>query len=97
MSSVLKVLSELGAGKDKALLIELPQDLAKEIHIRHDGSVDTMALLKLLRKVAVAELQEQSGKDQNNLVETEDDVLERRAFLMNMIFNRDAAVDVRSS
>ncbi len=96
MSSVLKILSELGDGKDKALLIELPSDLAKEIKIHHDGSVDTMALLKLLRKVAVAELQEQSD-EQDKKIETETDLLERRAFLMNMIFNRDVAVDVRSS
>jgi len=93
MSSVLKVLSELGEGKDKALLIELPSDLAKEIHIHHDGSVDTMALLKLLRKVAVAELQEQNNP--HEVHESENDVLERRAFLMNMIFNKNMAVDIK--
>ncbi len=91
MSSVLKVLSELGDGQDKALLIELPGDLAKEIHIHKDGSVDTMALLKLLRKVAVAELQSQTNSA--NALETEEDIMSRKAFLMNMIFNSKMAID----
>lgn len=91
MSSVLKVLSELGDGKDKALLIELPGDLAKEIHIHCDGSVDTMALLKLLRKVAVAELQAQAASAA--VLETEEEIMDRKAFLMNMIFNSQVAVN----
>jgi len=91
MSSVLKVLSELGEGKDKALLIELPGDLAKEIHIHQDGSVDTMALLKLLRKVAIAELQNQT--DSSAALETEEEIMDRKAFLMNMIFNSQVAID----
>lgn len=87
-SSVLKVLSELGQGDDKALLIELPKELLENIDVSSDGSVDTMQLLKLLRRAAITELQDKASK-----VESEDEALSRKAHLMNMIFNPDVAVD----
>lgn len=88
MSSVLKVLSELGQGDDKALLIELPKDLLDNIDVAQDGSVDTMQLLKLLRRAAIEELQDKTGQ-----LESEDEALARKAYLMNMIFNPEVAVD----
>ena len=88
MSSILKILSELGTGDDKALLIELPKELLDNIDIENDGSVDTLDLLKVLRKAAIAEL-----NDKTNTIETEDQAMSRKAYLMNKIFNSDIAVD----
>ena len=99
---VLRVLSELGEGHEKSLLIELPKALAEEINIRHDGSVDAMSLLKLLRKAAVSELKAPvssavgSASDCQSQKELDEEAVERKAFLMNMIFNKDLAFKERA-
>lgn len=85
---MLKILSELGHEDQKALLIELPSHIADQVEIAQDGSVDTLSLLKILRRAAIADMQ-----SKNAVQETEDEVIARKVELMNMIFNPEIAAD----
>lgn len=88
MSSMLKILSELGSDDQKALLIELPSHIADDVEISADGSVDTLSLLKILRRAAIEDMQ-----SKQKTRETEDEVIARKVELMNMIFNPELAVN----
>ena len=48
MKRALKVIAELGCDENKALLIEMPQDMISGLKIAMDGTVDTKCLLGML-------------------------------------------------
>ncbi|MDF2690519.1 MAG: hypothetical protein K0S29_374 [Gammaproteobacteria bacterium] len=55
MSKSLGLISEIGEGKNKALLLELPQELAMGLSIQTDGRVNTRQLLDLFAAVLCQE------------------------------------------
>jgi hypothetical protein len=55
MNKALRVISDIGKGMDKDLLIELPQELATGLNIQTDGRVDTKQLLDLFGAVLCQE------------------------------------------
>jgi hypothetical protein len=48
MTRTLKIISEMGCGDNKALLIEMPQDMIQGLKVYADGTVDTKCLLGML-------------------------------------------------
>jgi len=86
MAKHMRVISKIGEGKDKALLLEVPLDLANALSIYTDGSVDTMELLNLF---SAALCQEESCPiNSENLIS-----LQERIELMLNIYDSDRAVD----
>ncbi len=51
----MRILSELGSEENKALLCEIPAEWTKDIQIYSDGSINTLGILKLLRKGFLSE------------------------------------------
>ncbi|MDF2940011.1 MAG: hypothetical protein K0R66_653 [Gammaproteobacteria bacterium] len=51
MKKKLKVIAEMGSADNKALLIEMPQDMIQGLKIYADGTVDTKVLLGMLMMV----------------------------------------------
>ncbi|MDO8953602.1 MAG: hypothetical protein Q7V63_01985 [Gammaproteobacteria bacterium] len=82
----LQAVSKLGKGKDKDLLLELPNELARSLNIRADGGVDTRQLLDLFSAVLC---QEESCKiSSDDLVS-----LQERIEMMLNIYDSDRASD----
>jgi hypothetical protein len=64
MNEVFRIISDMGEGCDKDLLLELPQELTIGLNIQTDGRVDTKHLLDLFAAVLC---QEQHFLDDDNL------------------------------
>ncbi|MDF2529804.1 MAG: hypothetical protein K0Q57_684 [Gammaproteobacteria bacterium] len=48
MNKKIRVIAEMGAEDNKALLLEMPQDMIQGLKVYTDGSVDTKCLLGML-------------------------------------------------
>ncbi|MDF2691373.1 MAG: hypothetical protein K0S29_1228 [Gammaproteobacteria bacterium] len=51
MKRSIRVIAEMGAEDNKALLLEMPQDMIQGLKVYADGTVDTKCLLGLLMMV----------------------------------------------
>ncbi|MDF2529879.1 MAG: hypothetical protein K0Q57_759 [Gammaproteobacteria bacterium] len=65
MGKALQVISDIGEGKDKDLLLELPLEFASGLNIQADGRVDTKQLLDLFSALLCQE--DQCEIDNDNL------------------------------
>ena len=88
MSELLRILTQIDNGDEKALLCELPQEAINNLHIAPDGTVDLDALIQISKNLA-----DRAAPDS---------VKAERAFeeyvdLMGLIFDSSRAVEVRSA
>lgn len=71
MKRSIKVIAEMGSDENKALLLELPQDMIQGLKVYADGTVDTKCLLGMLMMMeqeASLEQEELGVSDQLDLL-----------------------------
>lgn len=62
----LRILSELGSNENRALLCEIPQSWADDIEINADGTLDCLAMLKVLKQALMQEVVSKNRKKPTN-------------------------------
>jgi len=85
----IKIIESIGASNNKALLCEIPQDLAEHIKINHNGEINALQMIKLLRQAYIksAELNKKNNKKTHSLNQKD------RENLYQKIFDRDLAIE----
>ncbi|MDO8953526.1 MAG: hypothetical protein Q7V63_01600 [Gammaproteobacteria bacterium] len=86
MKRSLKVIAELGSDENKALLIEMPQDMIRGLKVALDGTVDTKCLLGMLML-----MEQEAVLEQDN----EEPLHEQLDLLLN-IYDQSRAVEFNS-
>ena len=84
MSSILKVLKKIDASDTKALQIEVPAEILKDLNIQADGTVDLEVLMQICQRLArVKKLKNKVELAQKNTSEE----------LVDLIFNPDRVAE----
>ena len=84
MSELLRILTQIDKGDQKALLCELPKSVLDGLNIGADGTVDLELLIQLCKRIS--ERSDAPGSDSEFKKYTE---------MMSMIFDSSRAVEVK--
>ena len=64
MKRTIKIIAEMGCDENKALLVEMPQDMIQGLKVYADGTIDTKCLLGMLMMM---EQEAQLESDENSV------------------------------